>query len=127
MLYDVEAKSNEAVFQRLRVLDSISRGEFKFIVTSIEALSHKLIEPQLMMGSTLKIDFDSKIELEGLIKKLVIMAYERVESVEKRGQFSVRGGIVDVYSVDSDSAVRLELFGDEIDSMRQFDVNTQRS
>lgn len=127
MLYDVEAKSNDAVYQRLMVLDRILRGDYTFVVTSVEALSHKLIQPHLLQRSVISIGSDSRIDLDDLTRNLVMMAYERVESVERHGQFAVRGGIVDVFSIDSDSAVRLELFGDEIDSIRQFDVNTQRS
>ena len=127
MLYDVEAKSNEAVYQRLMVLDRILRGEFKLIVTSVEALSHKLVQPQLLQQSVIEIDSGSRIDLEELVRRLVMMAYERVESVERHGQFAIRGGIVDIFSIDADNAVRLELFGDEIDSLRFFDVNTQRS
>lgn len=127
MLYDVEAKSNDAVFQRLMVLDRILRGDFTFVVTSVEALSHKLVQPRLLEKNTIEIGCDSRIDLEELTKSLVMMAYEHVDSVERHGQFAVRGGIVDLFSIDSDSAVRLELFGDEIDSIRRFDVNTQRS
>lgn len=127
MLYDVEAKSNDAIYQRLMVLDRILRKDYKFIVTSVEALSHKLVQPQLIQKSIIEIGLESRLDLDDLARRLVMMAYERVESVERRGQFAVRGGIVDIYSIDADSAVRLELFGDEIDSIRQFDVNTQRS
>lgn len=127
MLYDVEAKSNDAVYQRIMVLDKILRGDFTFIVTSVEALSHKLIQPQLLRQHVIEISQESRIDLDDIARSLVMMAYERVESVERRGQFAVRGGIMDVFSIDSDSAIRLELFGDEIDSIRKFDVNTQRS
>ncbi len=127
MLYDVEAKNNDIVYQRLVVIDRILRGDFTFVVTSVEALSHKLIQPGLLQQSVIEISPGSRIDLEHLARSLVIMAYERVESVERRGQYAVRGGIVDVFSIDSDSAVRLELSGDEIDSIRRFDVNTQRS
>lgn len=126
-LYDVEAKSNDTVYQRLEVLDRICRGDYTLVITSVEALSHKLVHPELFNGSIIEINYNSRIDLEDLTRSLVMMAYERVESVEKRGQYAVRGGIIDVFSVDAEHAVRLELFGDEIDSIRQFDVNTQRS
>lgn len=127
MLYDVEAKSNDSVYQRIKVLDRMVRGDYTFIVTSIEAVSHKLIQPELLEGSVINIGYETSIDLEDLVLRLVMMAYERVETVERHGQFAVRGGIIDVFSVDADSAVRLELFGDEVDSIRLFDVNTQRS
>ena len=127
MLYDVEAKNYDTVYQRLAVLDRMLGQNFTFAVTSVEALSHKLIQPELLVQNIIEIGYEDRIELEDLTRRLVMMAYERVESVEKRGQFAVRGGIVDVFSIDSDNGARLELFGDEVDSIRSFDVNTQRS
>lgn len=127
MLYDVEAKSYDTAYQRIMVLDRILRGEYTFVVTSVEALSHRLIQPQLLKNNIIEMNYESNVVLEELARKLIMMAYERVESVERRGQFAFRGGIIDLFSVDADSAVRLELFGDEIDSIRLFDVNTQRS
>ena len=127
MLYDVEAKSNDAVYQRIKTLDRILEGNFSFAVTSIEAISHKLIAPDILKQNTITINYEDRIDLDNFIEKLVMMAYERVETVERRGQFAVRGGIIDIFSIDTESGTRIELFGDEIDSIRRFDVNTQRS
>ena len=127
MLYDVEAKSYETVYQRIAALDRISRGEYGFVVTSIEALSHKLIRPEVFRQHVIEIDENTRIDMEELVQRLVVSAYERVESVERKGQFAVRGGIMDIFPVNSDNALRLEFFGDDIDSLRWFDVNTQRS
>lgn len=127
MLYDVEAKSYDTVYQRLAAIDRINRGEYSFVVTSVEALSHKMIRPEIFEQYVTEIDQDTRMEMEELIRRLVVSAYERVESVEKKGQFAVRGGIVDIFPVDKENAVRLEFFGDEIDSIRWFDTNTQRS
>ncbi len=127
MLYDVEAKSYDTVYQRLRVLDRVSRGDFSIVITSVEAISHRLVHPDILWENVIEIDYQSRINLEDLSRKLVMIAYERVETVEKRGQYAIRGGIIDVFPVDGDNAVRLELFDDEVDSIRSFDVNTQRS
>lgn len=127
MLYDVEAKSYDAIFQRIRVLDRMQRGDYKIVVTSAEAVSHKLIPPELFKECILEIGLNSRIDTSELARKLVMMAYEKADIVEKAGQFAIRGGIVDIFSIDSEYAVRIELFGDEVDSIRQFDVNTQRS
>jgi transcription-repair coupling factor (superfamily II helicase) len=127
MLYDVEAKSYDTVYQRLAAIDRIGRGDYAFVVTSVEALSHKMIRPDMFRRYVTEIDQNTRIELEELVRRLVISAYERVESVERKGQFAVRGGIVDIFPVDSENAVRLEFFGDEVDSIRWFDTNTQRS
>ncbi len=127
MLYDVEAKSYDTVYQRLAAIDRISRGDYSFVVTSVEALSHKMIKPEIFRQYVTEIDQYTRIDMEELVLRLVVSAYERVESVERKGQFAVRGGILDVFPVDSENAVRMEFFGDEIDSIRWFDANTQRS
>ena len=97
------------------------------MVTSVEAVSHKLLRPETLAQQVITIDDHGRLDPEDLIRRLVISAYERVEFVEKKGQFAVRGGIVDIFPVDADNPVRIEFFGDEIDSVRWFDVNTQRS
>lgn len=127
MLYDVEAKSYDTVYQRIRVLERIIRGDYRLLVTSAEALSQKLISPGLFKENILEIDVNSRLDLAELSFKLVMAAYEKTEVVERAGQFAVRGGIVDIFSIDSEYAVRIELFDNEVDSIRQFDVNTQRS
>ena len=127
MLYDVEAKSYDTVYQRLSALDRISRGDYSFVVTSVEAVSHKLLHPGKLLRNVITVDDHGRLDPGELVRTLVVSAYERVEFVEKRGQFAVRGGIVDIFPIDADNPVRIEFFGDEIDSLRWFDVNTQRS
>ncbi|MCX7842309.1 MAG: transcription-repair coupling factor [Clostridia bacterium] len=127
MLHDVEAKSYDSVFQRIQAIDRISRGDYSFVVTSIEAVAHKLIPKEIFNQYFVSFKMGQKVNLEALNTQMVSMGYERVAGVEGKGQFAVRGGIIDIFSVDSDSAVRIELFDDEVDSIRQFDVTTQRS
>ncbi len=127
MFHDIEAKSYDAVYQRIKALDRICSGNYRVIVTSAEALSQKLIPRDLFTDSILLFNAGDRIDLPGLAQKLVVMGYERVAVVEGKGQFAVRGGIVDIFSVDSEYAVRVELFDDEIDSIRYFDVVSQRS
>jgi len=127
MLYDVEAKSYDTVYQRIAALDRISRGDFSFVVTSVEALSHKLIRPEIFKEYIITADTGFRMDPEALIRRLVISGYERTESVDRKGQFAVRGGIIDIFPIDTENAVRIEFFGDEIDSVRWFDTNTQRS
>ena len=108
MLYDVEAKSYDTIYRRLAVLDRISRGDYSFVVTSIEAVSHKMLHPEAMMQHVITININSRLDPEELIRRLTVAAFERVEFVEKRGQYAVRGGIVDIFPVDADNAVRIE-------------------
>ena len=127
MLYDVEAKSYDSVYQRIRVLDRAMKGEFTVIVTSAEAVSHKLIPPGFFRECSLELTLGSRVDMREISRKLVMMAYEKADVVERAGQFAIRGGILDIFSIDSENAVRIELFDDEVDSVRHFDVNTQRS
>lgn len=127
MLHDIEAKSNDAVFQRVHTLDRLINGDYLFLVTSAEALSHMLVSRELFTEYILEFQLGTKIDLIDLAEKLVIMGYERVSNVEGKGQFAVRGGIVDIFPVNIENSVRIELFDDEIDSIRKIDISTQRS
>ena len=127
MLYDVEAKSYDAIFQRIKALDRILSGKYRFIVTSVEAISQKLVPRDLFLECTLSFKIGDKIQLGELSQKLVTIGYERVEVVEGKGQFAIRGGIIDIFSIASENAYRMELFDDEIDSIRSFDLMSQRS
>lgn len=127
MLHDVEAKSYDTVLQRIKVLDRIIQGDYKLIVTSAEAVMHKLVNPHIFMQSIISLEVGVMVDLDHLLLKLTTMGYERVTTVEGKGQFSVRGGIIDIFSINMENAVRIELFGDEVDSIRSFDVISQRS
>lgn len=127
MLHDVEAKSYDSIYQRLIVLDKLIKGDFKFIVTSAEAIMQKLMPLTLFQHSIETFVLGGRVNLIDLPQRLVSMGYERVSVVEGRGQFSIRGGIIDIFSIDSENAIRIELFDDEIDSIRTFDITTQRS
>jgi len=127
MLHDVEAKSYDAIYERIAALDRILKCDYKFIVISAEAICQKLIDKELFEASRLSFDQNSRIDLTFLIQKLISIGYERVTTVEGKGQFAVRGGIIDIFPVNSESAYRIELFDDEIDSIRTFDVLSQRS
>lgn len=127
MLHDVEARSNDAVFDRLKAIERITKGSYKVVVTSAEAIAHKIISKEKFIENILEFKMGGRIDVERTTLLLVSAGYERVEIVEGRGQFAVRGGIIDIFPVSSESAVRIELFDDEIDSMRAFDTSTQRS
>ncbi len=127
MLHDIEAKSYDDVFERIKALSRIVNKEYKIVVTSVEAIIQKLISRDLFQNNILMLEQGVRIDLSDFTQKMISMGYERVGTVEGKGQFSIRGGIIDVFSVDSDYAVRMELFDDEIDSIRRFDIVTQRS
>ncbi|SHK23581.1 transcription-repair coupling factor [Caminicella sporogenes DSM 14501] len=127
VFYDVYAHSKEIIKERLKAIDSIVKGEKCIIVTTIEAVLEKLIphEDWALYRQILKVG--DIINVDDFIKSLLNMGYERVEIVEASGQFSLRGGIIDFYSSVDDNPYRIELFDNEIDSIRIFDVESQIS
>jgi transcription-repair coupling factor (superfamily II helicase) len=96
------------------------------VVASAIALAEKVPDPSLR-PETLALHRGESVDLEDVTLLLADAGYERIDQVEERGQFAVRGGILDVYPATEEQAIRVELFGDEIDSMRRFSVFTQRS
>jgi transcription-repair coupling factor (superfamily II helicase) len=96
------------------------------VVASAIALAEKVPDPSLR-PETLALHRAESVDLDDVTMLLADAGYERIDQVEERGQFAVRGGILDVYPATEEQAIRVELFGDEIDSMRRFSVFTQRS
>ncbi|MGB9858851.1 MAG: CarD family transcriptional regulator, partial [Moorellaceae bacterium] len=121
------AHSPEIPSQRLRVLADLVQGKAKVVVLSIEALAGKLPPPEVFRRALMTLRVGQAIEREELIRRLVGLGYRREEVVEAPGHLAVRGGIVDVYPLGAEQPVRIEFFGDEIDSLRSFDPDTQRS
>ncbi|HPT82886.1 MAG TPA: transcription-repair coupling factor [Limnochordia bacterium] len=97
------------------------------ILTSIAALLEGLVAPDRMRNSELSLKWGSRLDLDGAAEQLVNLGYERVPTVENYGQFSIRGGILDIAPFNLPYPVRIELFGDEVDSLRSFDRVSQRS
>jgi transcription-repair coupling factor (superfamily II helicase) len=111
---------------RIAALDALMGGEAPVVVVSAVALSEKVPDPRLRPhGFTLTAG--ELLDLDETARDLVSAGYERVDQVEDRGQFAIRGGLLDVFPATEDRAVRLELFGDEIESLRWFSTFTQRS
>jgi transcription-repair coupling factor (superfamily II helicase) len=114
---------------RVAALDALleePRDEPPVIVVSAVALAEKVPDPALRPHG-LRIAKGDLLDLEELALELVAAGYERVEQVEDRGQFAVRGGLLDLYPATEDRAVRVDLFGDEVESLRWFSTFTQRS
>ncbi len=127
LFYKIDAASQEMVSQRLRVIKKLTRETPHAVVTSIDAAIGKLIPMDLFEKYQMFFKIGDIVNLQEVIKNFVAMGYERVQIVEGKGQFSVRGGIIDVFSPIEEYPYRIELFDDEIDSIRTFDVITQRS
>ncbi|HXK97162.1 MAG TPA: transcription-repair coupling factor [Limnochordia bacterium] len=111
---------------RLEVLKACRRPG-SVICASVQALSEALPDPDLFFRYQITIDMDTRVDTEALARQLSVMGYERVDMVEAFGQFSIRGGIIDIYDFTAEHPVRIELFDDEIDSIRLFSIDSQRS
>ncbi|ABO48661.1 transcription-repair coupling factor [Desulforamulus reducens MI-1] len=125
--YQVLAHSNEVLAQRLRVLEKLSTGKPTVVVTSVDALLRRLTPPEVFRCAKVKLSLGQQVDLEKLRFELVELGYTRVDLVEGRGQFSSRGGILDIYPMSEALPVRIEFFDDEVDSIRHFEVDNQRS
>lgn len=125
--YHLDAKDRNEEAKKLKVLLKLAKGEKIILVTSIEAILKKYIPKNILLDNIINYKVGDIINLEGLSERLVNLGYERVSTVEGFGQFSIRGGIIDIFSLEYDNPIRIELFDDEIDSIRTFDVFSQKS
>jgi len=126
--YQIEETDNANVLLRSEVLNRInSRKKPAVIVTYPTALFEKVVTKKELEKSTLKVTVGENLSLDFVNEILFEYKFKRVDFVTEPGDFSVRGGIVDVFSFSNDEPYRIEFFGDEIDSIRTFDVETQLS
>jgi len=126
--YQIDETDNANVLMRSEVLNRInSRKKPVIIVTYPEALFEKVVTKKDLEKNTLKLAVSEKVSLDFVNEILFEYNFNRVDFVTEPGDFSVRGGIIDVFSFSNDEPFRIEFFGDEIDSIRTFDVETQLS
>ncbi|WP_166921576.1 transcription-repair coupling factor [Flavobacterium poyangense] len=126
--YQIEETDNANVLLRAEVLNRInSRKKPAVIVTYPEALFEKVVTRRELDKNTLKVALNDKISIDFINEVLFEYEFKRVDFITEPGEFSVRGGIVDVFSFSNDHPYRIEFFGNEVDSIRSFDVETQLS
>ena len=126
--YQIEETDNANVLLRAEVLNRInSRKKPAIIVTYPEALFEKVVTRKELDKNTLKVAVGDKISIDFINEVLFEYEFKRVDFITEPGEFSVRGGIVDVFSFSNDNPYRIEFFGDEVESIRSFDVATQLS
>jgi len=121
------AASRDLSMRRIEVVGACISGEVDILVLSADAALYRMAPPEDFLQHVMQISETDRIEPAELMAKLTGAGYERVQLVEARGQCALRGGILDVYPVGEANALRFEFFDDEIDSIRSFDVMTQRS
>lgn len=122
----VDARGHDFDYLRLSVLSHALDGDYDIILTTAEALTSTTVPKKTLLESRLMIKSGDFADIDHLAKKLSDMGYKKCELVDGKGQFSKRGGILDVFPTQLDYPVRIEFFGDEIDTVSAFDVMTQR-
>lgn len=127
LFYQADLRSKELVRERMEVLEAVIEGRPLTVVASFDALMDSLLPKEIIAGRTIRVSYDGTLELSAMEKALADLGYERVVQIEGPGQFAVRGGILDVFPLTEELPVRIELWGDEVDSIRTFDVESQRS
>ena len=125
-LYDYDAGSIDTLYERINVLNKINSKKNIIIVTTIEAIMQKLPKREVLYENIIGISNGQTLEYNQLKEKLVNLGYQRADLIEARGQFSVRGDIIDI-SLNDKEGIRIEFWGDNVDSIRKFDIKTQRS
>ena len=124
--YDYVAESKNLPYERIEILNKIYKKQKLIIVTSVETIKQKIISKDTLYKNVLKFKVGDRCDLEVLKQKLVDLGYQRFDLIDGRGEFSVRGGIIDISTTES-IGIRIELWGDEIDSIRHFNIISQRS
>jgi transcription-repair coupling factor (superfamily II helicase) len=113
--------------QRAAALWKLATGAVDIVIAPVEAAALKLFDREYYAGLAVQLRRGEEMDVEVLTSHLASIGYTQMDLVEMPGQFTRRGGILDVYSPEQDRPVRVEFFGDEIDTMRRFDPETQRS
>lgn len=127
IFYNADIHGNLIVSQRMAVIKRMLEGEPVTVITTIDGLFDRLLPLEEIAKNRLIFRAEDVLPLEALSRELTAMGFERVSQVESPGQFAVRGGILDIYNLADECPYRLELWGDEIDSIRSFDAESQRS
>ena len=127
IFYQADIHSNLLATRRMRVIKSLLENKDTTVITSIAGCMDNIMPAEQILKRILTFAKDESVSLEQLTKDLVSIGYERTAQVEASGHFSVRGGIIDIFSITEETPWRIELWGDEIDSIRSFDVESQRS
>lgn len=126
VFYNIETAGHQNEHERLTVLNRLLREDY-IVIASLDALLEYTVPKEVMEKSFVTFEIGKQFDIDKLCRDFVEMGYSRESIVEGRGQFAVRGGILDIFPPDRENPVRIEFFDDETDSIREFDVQTQRS
>lgn len=127
LFYQSDIRGNLLTAERIRALRAIHEQQEVTVITTFDALMNTMAPPQTLWDSIQRIEPGDTVVLDELVKCLVRMGYEKEYQVDTMGQFALRGGILDVFPLTEDNPVRIEMWGDEVDTIRSFDVESQKS
>ena len=127
LFFQADIQGNELLRQRVSAVSSLLSGEKSVIITTLDGCMDPLLPLKKWRELMVTIGVGSILEMDACGKRLVQMGYERTGQVELPGQFAIRGGILDIYPLTEEYPVRIELWDDEVDSIRSFDAQSQRS
>lgn len=127
LFYHLDARDRKADARNLKTILRLLKKEKIILVTSVEAITRKYVPKKIILDNIFKLKVGQTMDMQDLARRLVDLGYQRVSKVEGFGQFSMRGGIIDVFTLMYNFPLRLEFFDDEIDSIREFDIYSQKS
>lgn len=127
IFYQADIHNNKLVADRLKVLRKLEEGSECVIVTTFDAFMSQVLPIRRFSSSRINIDKKSVLDTKSIARRLVDIGYIRNYQVEEPGQFSIRGDIIDVFDTTETNPYRIELWGDDVDSIRSFDIDSQRS
>ncbi|MCM1154477.1 MAG: transcription-repair coupling factor [Roseburia sp.] len=127
IFFQADIHGNQLIMQRMKVLRKLMEGKSATIVTTFDALMEPQVPLEVLQRSIIHINKQSVIEEDDMAVKLTQLGYEKNYQVEAPGQFSIRGGIIDVFDLTEENPYRIELWGEDVESIRSFDILSQRS
>lgn len=127
LFYQADIQGNLLTAQRLLALAAIHEQESVTLITTYDALMNTMAPPQKVWDSVIRLAPGDSIDLDKIVSRLVDMGYQKEYQVDSMGQFALRGGILDIFPLTDEVPSRIELWGDEIDTIRSFDVESQKS
>ena len=127
LFYQSDIRGNVLTSERINALKMMAEEKECTIITTFDGLMNPMPAPEKFIQAVKKISVGDTVELNGLTRHLVELGYEKNYQAETMGEFSVRGGIIDIFPLTEETPFRIELWGDEVDSIRSFDPESQRS
>ena len=127
IFYQADIHGNQLVKERIQVLKRVMEGKPVTVVATFSSLMAPMMPLEILQKNTIDIHKNGELSEVKIAKQLVAMGYEKTHQVETAGQFSIRGGILDIFDLTQENPYRIELWGEEIESIRSFDVLSQRS